>query len=81
MSYKVKLFSGAPDKVEVDINNWLEGQNIEIIQISPSVALTAIPVQSSLRSLTPNPGAGITEIQIQTRQLLLVTIIYREVAA
>jgi len=81
MNYKVKLFSGAPSKVEEDINAWLEGKNIEIVQISPSAAITAFPVQTSpLRSLTPNPGVSMAEVQIQSRQLLIVAIVYREVA-
>jgi len=74
MKYHVKLFSGAPDKVESDINKWLEEQTVEIVQISPAVALTAFPVQTSpLRSPVP-------EVSIQSKQLLLVTIIYKEVA-
>lgn len=79
MNYKVKLFSGAPDKVEADINKWLETQKIEIVQISPSVAITAFPVQASpLRSF--NPGVAMAEVQVQSRQLLIVTIIYKEVS-
>lgn len=79
MSYKLKLFSGAPDKVESDINKWLEGQDIEIVQISPAVAMSQIPIQSGpIRSLTPNPGLAMGEVEIRTRQLLIITIVYKE---
>lgn len=79
MSYKVKLFSGAPDKVEADINKWLEGQDIEVVQISPSVAMSQVPIQSGpLRSLNPSSGLAVGEVEIRTRQLLLITIIYKE---
>lgn len=80
MNYKVRLFSGTPQQVEENINNWLAEQHIEIVQISPAVALAAFPTVSPMPSLTPGRGANMAEVQIQSRQLLMITIVYREVA-
>lgn len=78
MSYKVKIFLGAQDKVEADMNKWLGENNVEPIQVISAISLAAVPVQvTPVTPLVRGQGMG-TQVQVQSTYAFSVTIIYKE---
>lgn len=77
MNYKIKLFGGTPDRMESEINKWLEEHDVEVIQIIPCLAMTSVPIQSGPVSPLHGP-ASMSQVHIQNIQAVTVTIVYKE---
>lgn len=75
MNYKIKLFSGQPDKIEADLNNWLSINQVEVVQLVPALAMNAIPVQATS---IPGIKAPMSAVQVQMIQMMAITVLYRE---
>lgn len=88
MNYRIKVFTGEPpDMMEKTVNKWLQENDVEVVQIIPSVSISALALP--VGGIAPSPGGqllpigfppgGIAmQLQVQQHQMFAITIVYKK---